>query len=174
MDPANLILLMLQELVKNSLQELVRSKQRVQEVYESENRYGPNVSQFEGDIPRCVYEVQQIKNPTIAATSSGKKKKSTIDKHFAQRISQGTQPSIKSALAGKEAIWRVDMTVERFFYDAYILINEVNSFYFKPMLDVIVAISPGYKDLSYHHLRVNLSKDSKKEVQLLVNFYCEV
>ena len=73
--------------MENSLQELVKSKQGAQEAYESENPYGPNVSQLEGDIPGCEDEVQQIKNPTIAATSSGKRKKSTVDKYFSPRTS---------------------------------------------------------------------------------------
>ena len=60
-----------------------------------------------------------------------------------------------------------------FFYDACIPTNVVNSFYFKPMLDAIVAIGPGYKGPSYYQLRVNLLKDAKKEVQLLVDSYCE-
>ena len=49
----------------------------------------------------------------------------------------------------------------------------MNSFYFKPMLDVVAAIGPGYKGPTYYQLRVNLLKDVKKEVQLLVNFYRE-
>ena len=55
-----------------------------------------------------------------------------------------------------------------------ISINEVNSFYFKPMLDGIATIGPRYKGPSYHQLRVNLLKDAKKEVQLLVNSHHEV
>ncbi|KAL6329357.1 hypothetical protein AAG906_017665 [Vitis piasezkii] len=39
------------------------------------------------------------------------------------------------------------------------------------MLDVISAIGPGYKGPNYHQLRVNLLKDAKKEVQLLVDSY---
>ena len=49
----------------------------------------------------------------------------------------------------------------------------MNSFYFKPMLDAIAAIGLGYKDPTYYQLRVNLLKDAKKEVQLLVNSYHE-
>ena len=78
---------------------------------------------------------------------------------------------MRSVLAGKEAIWRATMVVERFFYDACILTNVVNSFYFKSMLDVISAIGSGYKGPNYHQLQVNLLKDAKKEVQLIVNSY---
>ena len=50
----------------------------------------------------------------------------------------------------------------------------MNSFYFKPMLDAIAAIGPGYKGPTYYQLRVNLLKDSNKEGQLLVDSYHEV
>ena len=39
------------------------------------------------------------------------------------------------------------------------------------MLDVISAIALGYKGPNYHQLRVNLLKDAKKEVQLLMDSY---
>ncbi|KAL6311806.1 hypothetical protein AAG906_018587 [Vitis piasezkii] len=48
------------------------------------------------------------------------------------------------AATGKEAIWRADMAVGRFFYDACTPTNVVNSFYFKSMLDAISAIGLGY------------------------------
>ena len=59
----------------------------------------------------------------------------------------------------------------RLFYDACIPTNVVNSFYFKPMLDVIFAIGLRYKGPNYHQLQVNILKDAKKEVQLIVNSY---
>ena len=48
------------------------------------------------------------------------------------------------------------MTVGRFFYDACIQMNAVNSFYIKSMLDVVATIGSRYKDPSYHQLWVNL------------------
>ncbi|RVW18041.1 hypothetical protein CK203_114901 [Vitis vinifera] len=63
------------------------------------------------------------------------------------------------------------MVVRRFFYDACIPTNVVNFFYFKPMLDVISAIGLKYKGSNYHQLRVNLLKDAKNEVQLLIYSY---
>ena len=60
-----------------------------------------------------------------------------------------------------------------FFYDACIPTNAVNSFYFTPMLNVIATICPIYKGLTYYQLRVNLLKDAKKKVQLLVDSYRE-
>ncbi|RVW46411.1 hypothetical protein CK203_081776 [Vitis vinifera] len=114
-------------------------------------------------------EVQEMQSSMVA--NSGKRKKSTVDKYFAPRNTQGAQPSMRNVLAGKEAIWRADMAIGRFFYDACIPINAVNSFYFKPMLDAISAIGPGYKGPNYHQLRVNLLKNAKKKVQLLVDSY---
>ena len=66
------------------------------------------------------------------------------------------------------------MAVGRFFYDACIPINVVNSFYFKSMLDVISAIGSGYKGPNYHQLWVNLLKDANKEVRLFVDSYCAI
>ena len=63
------------------------------------------------------------------------------------------------------------MVVGRFFYDACIPTNVVNSFYFKSMLDVISIIGSGYKGPNYHQLWVNVLKDAKKEIQLLVDSY---
>ena len=42
------------------------------------------------------------------------------------------------------------------------------------MLDVISIIGLEYKGPNYYQLRVNLLKDVKKEVQLLVNSYDEI
>ncbi|RVW96874.1 hypothetical protein CK203_026133 [Vitis vinifera] len=95
---------------------------------------------------------------------SGKRKKSTVDKYFVPRNTQEAQPSMRSVLTRKEAIWRTDMAVGRLFYDACIPTNAVNSFYFKPMLDAISAIGLGYNGPNYHQLRVNLLKDANKEV----------
>ncbi|KAL6319822.1 hypothetical protein AAG906_036886 [Vitis piasezkii] len=130
--------------MENSLQEFVNSKKATQEAYEERNPYGPNVSQFEGDMAEGEEEVQEMQSPM--ASSSGKRKNLTTNKYFAPRSTRGAQPSVMSVLAGKEATWRADMAVGRFFYDACIPTNVVNSFYFKPMLDAISAIGPGYKE----------------------------
>ncbi|WJZ87769.1 hypothetical protein VitviT2T_007122 [Vitis vinifera] len=155
--------------MENSLQEFVNSKKTTQETYECRNPYGPNVSQFERDMVKGEEKVQEMQSPMAA--SNGKRKKSTVDKYFAPRNTQGAQPSMRSVIAGKEAIWRVDMAIERFFYDACILTIAVNSFHFKPMLNAISPFGPGYKGPNYHQLWVNLLKDAKKEVQLLVDSY---
>ena len=52
---------------------------------------------------------------------------------------------MKSVLVGKKIIQRADMAARRFFYDACIPTNVVNSFYFKSMLDAISVIGHGYE-----------------------------
>ncbi|XP_031278101.1 uncharacterized protein LOC116136558 [Pistacia vera] len=66
------------------------------------------------------------------------------------------------------------MAFVRFFYDACIPVNGVNSIYLQPLVDTIAAIRPGYKHPNYHGLRVNLLRDAKKEVQLLVDSYKKI
>ena len=80
----------------------MNSKKATQEAYEYKNLYGPNVSQFEGDMTKGEEEVHEMQSPIAA--SSGKRKKSTMDKYFVPRNTQGAQPSIRSVLARKEAI----------------------------------------------------------------------
>lgn len=74
----------------------------------------------------------------------------TMENYFSLRSTPRDQFSIKSVLASKEAIWRAYMTIARFFYDACILTNFVNSFCFKSMMDVIPVIGLGYKHPTYH------------------------
>ncbi|XP_031274728.1 uncharacterized protein LOC116133189 [Pistacia vera] len=66
------------------------------------------------------------------------------------------------------------MSVALFFYDACITMNALNSIYFQPMLDAVAAICPGYKQPTYDAMRVNLLRDAKKEVQLIVNNYKKI
>ena len=84
-------------------------------------------------------DVQEMQNPM--AVSNGKKK-STMNKYFALRNTQGVQPFMRSVLVGKEVVQRENVVVGRFFYDACIPTNAVHSFYFKSMLDFISAIGP--------------------------------
>ena len=90
----------------------------------------------------------------MTASSGKRKKKSTMDKYFVPRNTQWAQPSMRSVLARKEAIWRVDMAVERFFYDACIPTNAMNFFYFQSMLDVIFTIGLGYKGSNFISYRL--------------------
>ncbi|XP_031266131.1 uncharacterized protein LOC116124550 [Pistacia vera] len=151
-----------------------KNKQKV-ELRKNVNPYGASVQQFEGDMldedQECK-EVSPCPAPALTSTASSKIKKSIgIGDYFAPKTKVGCQPSIRSVLAEKEAKWRADMAVARLFYDSCIPTNVINSIYFQPMADVIAAIGPGYKIPTYHNLRVNLLRDVKKEVQLLVDSY---
>ncbi|XP_031259118.1 uncharacterized protein LOC116117224 [Pistacia vera] len=105
---------------------------------------------------------------------SKSKKPSGIGDYFASRTIVGSQPSIWICLAGKDVMWRADMAFARFFYDACIPINAINSIYLQPLVDAIVAIGFGYKNPNYHGFRVNLLRDAKKEVPLLVDSYRKI
>ncbi|XP_031284355.1 uncharacterized protein LOC116143078 [Pistacia vera] len=50
----------------------------------------------------------------------------------------------------------------------------INESSLAPLVDAIAAIRPGYKHQNYHGLRVNLLRDVKKEVQLLVDSYRKI
>ena len=65
--------------MENSLQEFVNFKK----TYEYRNPYGPNVSQFEGDMAESKEEVQEMQSSMAA--SNGKRKKSIMDKYFVPR-----------------------------------------------------------------------------------------
>ena len=88
----------------------MNSKKASQEAYEYRNPYGPNVSQFVRDMEKDEEEVQEMQNPMVA--SSGKrKKKSTVDKYFAPRNTQGAQLSMRS-------VWRLE---DSFIMHAFLL-----------------------------------------------------
>ncbi|KAK9271764.1 hypothetical protein L1049_002127 [Liquidambar formosana] len=105
-----------------------------------------------------------------AMTNKGKgKAHGGIGNYFSPRTTPGAQPSIKSVLANKEAVHRADMAIARWVYDTCIPINAVNSIYYQPMWDAVLAIGPGYKALTYHVIRIPLLRDAKKEVQLFID-----
>ncbi|XP_031265605.1 uncharacterized protein LOC116124029 [Pistacia vera] len=148
--------------------------------------YGAPVHEFEGDMLNEDSEEFRPSGIHINEGRFGSKKQSTmLDKskrnksigvgdYFAPRTIGGSQPSIRSCLVRKDATWRADMTFGRFFYDDCIPINAVNSIYLQPLMNAITAIGHGYKHPNYHALRVNLLRDAKKEVQLLVDSYRKI
>ncbi|XP_057502957.1 uncharacterized protein LOC130786623 [Actinidia eriantha] len=69
---------------------------------------------------------------------------------------------------GKQAVHKAHMIAAKFFYDACIPLNAVNSVYFQPMFDAAIAIGAGYKVPTYHQFRVPLLQDSKKELELFI------
>ena len=90
-----------------------------------------------------------------------------------QELLKGLNLQLRVHLRGRklfgEHIWLLGFFF--FFYDICIPTNAVNSFYFKPMVNVIATIGPSYKGPTYYQLRVNLLKDVKKEVQSLEDSY---
>ncbi|PKU77311.1 hypothetical protein MA16_Dca016878 [Dendrobium catenatum] len=68
-------------------------------------------------------------------------------------------------------ILRKKMAVARWFFYCCIPFNALTSVYAPKIIDVIVAIGPGYKLPSYHNMRVNLLRDCKEECRLLIDSY---
>ncbi|PKU82625.1 hypothetical protein MA16_Dca022793 [Dendrobium catenatum] len=101
----------------------------------------------------------------------GKRKINEEDNFFAPRTKPGSQPSLKSVMASKDAVHRADLAVARWFYDSCIPFNAINSPFAQRAIDAIAAIGPGYKLPSYHRLRVNLLRDAKEECKLLIDSY---
>ncbi|KAI0495898.1 hypothetical protein KFK09_022205 [Dendrobium nobile] len=101
----------------------------------------------------------------------GKRKIDEIDNFFAPRTKSGSQPSLKSVMASKEAVHRADLAIARWFYDSCIPFNAINSPFAQKAIDAVAAIGPGYKLPSYHRLRVNLLRDAKEECKLLIESY---
>ncbi|GKU92834.1 hypothetical protein SLEP1_g6507 [Rubroshorea leprosula] len=169
--------------MQESFKEYEENKRQIQNQWE-DNPFGSSAMDPEGnapdlqEIPSSAAQQSQFKGKGLAtSTEVGKKRKanaSGIQNYFAPRTAPGSQPSIKSAMAGKDAVHKADMAVARFFFDSCLPINAINSPYFRPMLDAIAAIGPGYKGPSYHMMRSTLLCDLKKEVQLLVNSYRSV
>ncbi|KAG8381166.1 hypothetical protein BUALT_Bualt06G0094100 [Buddleja alternifolia] len=169
--------------MEESLKEIATKKKESQDSYNMENTYGPPIFEGEdrddeedvGEIPRQTWErtgsarSSTQKGKSQAGQSSKVKPSVRIGDYFAPRTTPGSQPSIKSVLAGKEAIARADMEIAKFFYDTCIPINACNSRYFQRMFDAAIAIGSGYKVPNYHALRIPLLRDAKKEVQLWVD-----
>ena len=61
------------------------------------------------------------------------------------------------------------MAIALWFYDACIPINAVNSPFFQKAIDQIASMGHGYKGPSYHSLRVNLLRNAKRDVKLVVD-----
>ncbi|KAJ0447335.1 putative HAT dimerization domain, ribonuclease H-like superfamily [Helianthus annuus] len=105
-------------------------------------------------------------------TQKGKRKaKSNLHPFFTKAINDPSQPTIKKAMQCKEKVHDVDLAIAMWFYDACIPMNACNSPYFQLAVDKIASIGYGYKAPNYHALRVNLLKDAKTSVGLLIDSY---
>ncbi|XP_065867963.1 uncharacterized protein [Euphorbia lathyris] len=89
--------------------------------------------------------------------------------------SKGKGKAVKTDIQGpkqltiKEKWHDTDMAIAMWFYDAGIPFSAVNSPYFQAAVDKIVSMGHGYKAPPYHALRVNLLRDAKTQVTLLVD-----
>ncbi|KAL0325294.1 UNVERIFIED_CONTAM: hypothetical protein Sradi_5098700 [Sesamum radiatum] len=167
--------------MEQSIKEIVEKKRENQERYIVENPYGSHAVE-RGDLDDYdeIEEIRKLEHDITtppsarrgkAQTSQSTKIKHTskVGEYFAPRTTPGSQPSIKSVLAGKEAIRKAHVETAKFFYDTCIPINACNSRYFQRMFDAAIAIGPGYKVPTYHDLRLPLLKNFKKELQLWVD-----
>ena len=68
-------------------------------------------------------------------------------------LSGSVQPSIKSAMAGKDAIERTHSEIAKWFYASCIPFNAANSGHFQSMFDHACSIGYGFKVPTYHDLR---------------------
>ncbi|XP_023742913.2 uncharacterized protein LOC111891057 [Lactuca sativa] len=112
-------------------------------------------------------EMEEIEMSTVKKG----KRKSTSNLHpfFTKGINDPSQPTIKSAMQSKAKIHDVDLAIAMWFYDACIPMNACNSPFFQLMVDKIASIGYGYKAPNYHALRVNLLRDAKKSVSLIID-----
>ena len=63
------------------------------------------------------------------------------------------------------------MAIALLFYDACISTNAVNSPFFHKEVDKITSMGHGYKAPNYHTLSVNLLRDVKTQVKLIIDSF---
>ncbi|XP_071906285.1 uncharacterized protein [Coffea arabica] len=109
----------------------------------------------------------------MGSSSKGKRKVTTSTgiRAFFKGGRDTSQPTIKACLQSKEKWENTDMAIALWFYDACIPINAVNSPFFQKAIDQIASMGHGYKGPSYHSLRVNLLRNAKRDVKLVVDSF---
>ncbi|XP_027077056.2 uncharacterized protein [Coffea arabica] len=135
-----------------------------------ENPFGRTTHTFDGD------EIQEILFPSaneIGVSSKGKRKVTVSIgiRPFLKGGRDTSQLTIKACLQSKEKWENTGMAIALWFYDAYIPINAVNSLFFQKSIDQIASMGHGYKGPSYHSLRVNLLRNAKRDVKLVVDSF---
>ncbi|KAI0493154.1 hypothetical protein KFK09_027430 [Dendrobium nobile] len=156
--------------MQENLKEIGKKKQQAQE--ELEHNTAVFVDEYmEEERGSSSLPKSQSSDAHHEGTDKGKRKLDNIETFFAPRTRAGSQPSLKSVMASKEAIHRADLAVARWFYDSCIPLNAINSNFAQKAIDAIGAIGPGYKLPSYYKLRVNLLRDCKDECKLLIDSY---
>ncbi|KAL2491791.1 DUF659 domain-containing protein [Abeliophyllum distichum] len=125
------------------LSEISQKKKQSKEAHEY--TFGDDPMEIGENMDDVVEEI----NLSVQINEKAKGKRKSIEginNYFAPRTTPGSQPSIKSVLAGKEAIKKALMAWARWFYDTRIPFNALQSPYFQLALDATSAIGLGYKD----------------------------
>ncbi|XP_028550349.1 uncharacterized protein LOC110098198 [Dendrobium catenatum] len=156
--------------MQENLREIGKKKQQTQEELEQNTTVFVD-EHIDEEMGSSSLPKSQASDAHHEGLHKGKRKKDDIDNFFAPRTKLGSQPSLKSVMASKEAIHRADLAVGRWFYDSCIPFNAINYAFAQKAIDVIAAIGPGYKLSSYHKLRVNILQDCKEECKLLIDSY---
>ncbi|XP_039042218.1 uncharacterized protein LOC120181063 [Hibiscus syriacus] len=100
-----------------------------------------------------------------------RKASSNLQSFFKQGINDLSQPLIKSSIQSKERSHDTNMALALWFYDVCIPMNAVNSPLFPIAMSKIASMGHGYNGPSYHDICVNLLKDAKQSVHLIVESY---
>ncbi|XP_022018457.2 uncharacterized protein LOC110918457 [Helianthus annuus] len=118
-----------------------------------------------------VLDDEDVEEISDQAQKGKKRVKSNVHPFFTKTTSDPSQPTIRKAMQSKEKVHEVNLAIAMWFYDACIPINACNSPYFQLAVDKIASIGYGYKAPNYHALRVNLLKDAKTSVGLIIDSY---
>lgn len=129
------------------MKEISGKRKRASEVWDDENPYDPNVMELDGEdeqaIPRPQSTEPVVNNTSPCSQNAKKRATGGVPNFFVPRTTPGAQPTIKSVLAGKEAVHRVDIAIATFFYENCIPLNALNSISYQKMIDAIGALGPG-------------------------------
>ncbi|XP_039118001.1 uncharacterized protein LOC120253856 [Dioscorea cayenensis subsp. rotundata] len=151
---------------------LKKAKRKEKDVFGDVNLFGESIHEFEGDDVEDVSDQVSKRIPCVGANSKGKRKAScSIESYFKNGIADPTQPSIKASLQSKEKWHDTDMSIAMWFYHACIPLNAINSPFFQVAISKIASMGHGYISPSYHALRVNLLRDCKQQVKLIIDTF---
>ncbi|KAF7839716.1 uncharacterized protein G2W53_008198 [Senna tora] len=155
------------------------------------NRMKQHLAGVTGQITSCKKVPHDVRHQMLESLKNVQQKKQTEELNEAyddqQEAEESPQPSKRVAFAqASEAIYKAKMAIAKWFYDACIPFNAINSPYFQEAVDAVAAIGLRFKGPSYHELRVNLlgdwvtflksvdASDLVKDAQMLFNLFSEV
>ncbi|XP_052177548.1 uncharacterized protein LOC127791604 [Diospyros lotus] len=150
-------------LIQGSLQENLQKAK--------ENKSGPQFDDDDDEIEEIQHFTTKDGKSGSSASSKGKRKVGEMTSFFKYGVQDSKQPSIKACVQSKERWHDTDMAIALWFYDACIPTNAVNSPFFHKAVDKIASMGHGYKAPNYHALRVNLLRDAKTQVKLIIDSF---